>query len=632
MLSHNWLTKLRQIESQGRDKKSQENREPKELKFPKVRDTVLKLSAQFATPPHLPLYGRAAVISTIITEAETTHTSINAPVQIKNFFVLPISTAAQHSAGECYKDSQPSDQPEDSKKTIARILEQITQDIEHAKDYHIKENCELSSDSKEEAPKFKVKVEKTNHITRATTSEFRYFTHEVPISLDGAEILENGIRDFAGKLPPNFHLALSSFPIMDNKRNVYNLAFYVQCGSKPEIAKITKLALHRNDINYFATRNPHFFSGSIGGEFARHIDIMLCKLRLEFAYGKVSPATIDKFLQLCQCNTDYPPPQKLIELLESLKNAAHKSLDEKETKNLTDLTKDFKNSILNKGFLSEIKGSRKVKRATLDMLDQGISEWKGNFSRVTECTTDGGAKFAVALDICNDFSEGITKLAIKLTHKKNAKECQPFLFWRVSHILTANSIVELRSSSALSSLEKADANFLHTGLYLFKEGHAATQKNPKEVASLSEPKFGAKSKVYEIDTFELKELPADLLSYSILHQEMLEAEKASNQLQIAFPKRKQFYQKFLYIFLTQCCIEIIDKSKVKNAGLLQVILELQIDLQNDVPLEKIKFNALFESVNSSFKRPRLSFVTDFMKTRLAKELDKKENQSTPKLT
>lgn len=104
-----------------------------------------------------------------------------------------------------------------------------------------------------------LKPDKKNHITRAITNEFFFYT-KTPLSIKEFEHLQEKIFKLAQQQPENLYCILSSFAVKTPENTLMNVVVHLECGKKPKIQYIVK--------NYPSVLDPTYIEKSKDGSVA----------------------------------------------------------------------------------------------------------------------------------------------------------------------------------------------------------------------------------------------------------------------------------------------------------------------------------------------------------------------------
>lgn len=160
---------------------------------------------------------------------------------------------------------------ETDQQLVKRMLDQIIELANYAKDIHLKRNfkCETSQpltlsstmsgveslnlikkqlEAHENASRPILKYE--NEITRISTNEFFFYPNQArgPLCEKDFTDLLIQLESLAKKLPQNLHLVLGTMPVLSDR--VRNVSIYIECGLEPRIHTQTKSATAHNDPLY----------------------------------------------------------------------------------------------------------------------------------------------------------------------------------------------------------------------------------------------------------------------------------------------------------------------------------------------------------------------------------------------
>ncbi len=274
---------------------------------------------------------------------KNSHSSIKS----RDVMVLQANEGGLRFSGEIHEMSE-----EPTKYILERMIQHIKNMAEIAIKHHIADNFKMVDNQAVMRP------EAENNITRLIFTEFSFYpsTERGPLTeLEFKELMEQ-LVEFAKTLPPNLHLVLSSFPVVEAKGNVHNVASYIQCNGKsadPIITNFAKAVPSDEDVVYPGTKNTYFTQGHRNNAFTYKLKRHVSKLAKELGECKdFQESAIDLIdITLSHCASDSSLSLgELISKLNELRNAIREgsfTIDQAThfARELIQLEKEFRDTV-----------------------------------------------------------------------------------------------------------------------------------------------------------------------------------------------------------------------------------------------------------------------------------------------
>lgn len=166
-------------------------------------------------------------------------------IEIKNLYVLVDTDSSfgelpivDYSEGEPEPLSQAEETSADKRydqAALLRLIQHIKFLAVFADEYHKNFYCEQPVND----DKPKIKDDCLDNITRLLTSEFSFYSAH-PMEIELFSELLTAIQDIARLGHENVHLLLSSFAVLNERKELINMSLYVECGQNPRINLIAK--------------------------------------------------------------------------------------------------------------------------------------------------------------------------------------------------------------------------------------------------------------------------------------------------------------------------------------------------------------------------------------------------------
>lgn len=379
---------------------------------------------------------------------------------------------------------------------IARVMERITEAADKAEAIHKKYNMlktpvyktnadgqyldagdQIVADKKDAVV---LRYEDTGtykdrEITRLSFSEFSFYPYKERIgkgySEDAFKKIVAEVYEKAKTMPPNLHMLLASFPVINAKNELDNMTIYIECGKDPIIHIVPKAMPSRIDAEYPGTKMTFLGGGSRSETFVKDLDVNLKKFQGIYDRNantaKLTAAerleAIDalkdlrKFIDSNSDFTQYPEYTKLRDNIEKVLNEFKNPVVARYTEkwrwippgnvrtyndwgtSIKKDTEDFSKKVALMSKQHETNTKDKMKKDELmwkKVNEKGVmNTYGGNI----QCTTQDGTKFTTAIDVCLDHAYGIAK-------KGHEREVQQTLggtgeiLSRLSHVVTSNTI------------------------------------------------------------------------------------------------------------------------------------------------------------------------------------------------
>lgn len=138
-----------------------------------------------------------------------------------------------------------------------------------------------------------------NNITCISTNEFFFYPNKErgPLSQEGFNKIVLELEKLASTLPPNLHLLLSSFAVVNANKTVNNIALYITCGDNPSIHISAKMINSWSDPIYSAYDNPYFMIGNNQYRYINGLEITLTKLQEAVRDKELNTSNLTTFIE-----------------------------------------------------------------------------------------------------------------------------------------------------------------------------------------------------------------------------------------------------------------------------------------------------------------------------------------------
>lgn len=169
--------------------------------------------------------------------AESLYTRTDSPVCIRDVFIFPDNNRTDVTFGEFEELSV------NQYNQLQRIFKLISYLIAETQVLHMQDNCMFASGSIQE------RSDRLNHITRALTPEFFFFSKK-PLTLTEFEKLLNQICALIINCSDNLVLGLGTFAVRTPKNKMMNVFVHIECGEVPSFHCVAKRKLSSSDPLY----------------------------------------------------------------------------------------------------------------------------------------------------------------------------------------------------------------------------------------------------------------------------------------------------------------------------------------------------------------------------------------------
>lgn len=434
---------------------------------------------------------------------------------------------------------------ENSETLLERMLSHVKSICMHAVDSHTLENFDnhtpncINSNSQ---PK------NVNAITRVTFSEFSFYPLSArgALTIDEFHVLCKMLLETANDYPINLHICLSSIPVVDQNKNVFNVTTYLQCGSNPQINVFAKACPSDVDPQYPDTTNPYYAKIEALNQLAIKFrkDVLSFEFLLRSKDLQAIKVAVENLLATMKARPRYLltsdgiPYQEVLRIEEICNNILAHTTDDETFKKIDCLSTSIEliNTVIE--YTEEFEFSRgadareltklineiSIPQATLASNQQsGFSLYRGG---LVECTTAGGAKFITGIDVCldNDYN-----FAARLYERylENCLREGTIISPYFSHIITSNSI-------SVSTDEQPGNVVVHCDVKnsSIRDKHADTETLlPEKSITVNDTAFGSYALIECYNPYTLKSIQGlyrsrieyynkmirDRLSVSLLH-------------------------------------------------------------------------------------------------------------------
>ena len=431
---------------------------------------------------------------------------------------------------------------------IERIEEHLSHLMCYAEAIHLEHNFKKNKNI--------LKGNKKNHITRLNTCEFYFYPNKSagPFSEADFKTIINIIAKIATKSLPNLHLALGSFPVVDNLGLVHNTVVYVQCGPSPKINIFEKANHSRVDLLYAGTKNSKFSRSIESENYIKAIQQIYLEIIIELKSGpEVNPTgKINKLFELLQ-----NPKFKYLE--SKIANGVDINFKRVENFLTALLIIISKSKYLVNGKVLEnfnnyidkiVKESDKVLICDLEpyVPMAGIPPLSKNsqgshfFGGHIDCETEGKEKFTTVVDICLDHPRqwSLLQTQLQLYLAENNLTSASLLADRYSHLILSNYITT--ESGSMVSPDFTHASFNEQ---VVKSNY---MELPKIVKDLGKMNFGHNPKAYVFDEYQLA-LANHSLSLINLQRSELECRYQTERYSDSFSLPRTLESKLNSIYL-----------------------------------------------------------------------------------
>ncbi len=436
-------------------------------------------------------------------------------IQIRDVMVLQVDKDGLRLSGETNVVSE-----EPTKYVLERMTQHIKNMAEIATKHHIADNCMMVGD------KVVMRPEAENNITRLSFSEFSFYpsTEKGPLTKLEFNELMNKLLDYAKILPPNLHLVLSSFPVVDAEGNVHNVASYIQChggSAEPTITNFAKAVPSDEDIVYPGTKNPYFTQGYRTNDFTNKLKRQVNKLVKQLEKVEDFQTSVIDLINItlshCASNPSLSPGE-LVSQLEELRGAIKEGALTKEQGagfaiELTKLEKSFREAVEEKEEKTLVSLKKQVEEMSLASMewDHGWS-YGGN----VRCVTQGGVEFTTAVDICFDHTMGVAKRSHLKDIFIGMQSLGKIVDSKVDHLITSNTIHHYSDNIISSSFAHVDANPVKSGVF---DSTTMRKQDPDEVYDVSAV-FGVAACVHVAIPREIGKLRKETAALVDKHNEL----------------------------------------------------------------------------------------------------------------
>lgn len=322
---------------------------------------------------------------------------------------------------------------------LNRVIAQIQQFANIGTKFHLQDNFVYESKKPDAKPMMKPDCK--DNITRVSTNEFFFYpaAERGPFTENIFGQLLARIEDLAKQLPENLHLALGTFPVENNVREVHCVGIYIQTGTLPRIDTISKAFPSDRDPDYPNTTTV-FFTGHSAGENLASLVKRAASIIDSNESENVTAEQIEELITLCDKNSEYPAPDNLKMLLNNflvrLKNQYLSTIQiSVELSEITQLSFQYASDIKNKARI--IRQKAETSRAELPNFAKTV------FQRQIIGRTASGALFGVIFEICLDHGNQMGKIALERDFN-NAKRVGSGAFVLFETQLVTSNIVKLK--------------------------------------------------------------------------------------------------------------------------------------------------------------------------------------------
>lgn len=440
---------------------------------------------------------------------------------------------------------------------------------------------------------YKMKPNNVHNITQLVTSEYFFYPHKDrgPLSQKGFETLIKKIEIFAKRLPANLHLVLATFPVQqddeENAKNINPVLISVQCGKIPSIKVKGK--------SFLAAEEPIYpkFTNQAKVNFIKNAETLfenltIYQMQLEEALSQNIDDKfnilnlIEEIQVICEYDCTYPPPIKLLNLL----NELYLVLEADLLEDISAKIYNFNISISISEYIEEIMNKLKSINSELPQYfnySQSLSpEGKGiDFFNHIDIETTGGVKVRAAIDICYDHKKWVTKVNLENEIQHNLLHLNQVTPKFISQIVTSHPM-SLKAPALITEdkvVVHADSRDLAMGVF-----NKAIKGHCEERLLNSTPEvkvyFGktVKLKIYERSPCSLL-LPALRKELDIANQLTLELETK----RIYRAQRPREYEKITYKIENIYLKRFIDRiTKFCSVNSDHHLISASISLKNDL--------------------------------------------------
>ncbi|MEO8401328.1 MAG: hypothetical protein ABI597_05945 [Gammaproteobacteria bacterium] len=322
---------------------------------------------------------------------------------------------------------------------LDRVMEQIQQLAGIGTQRHLQDNFLFESKALNAKPV--VESDCKNSITRVSTNEFFFYpaAERGPFTEKVFGQLIKRIEALAKKLPENLHLALGTFPVENNHREIHCVAIYIQAGSLPRIDVISKAFPSRRDPDYPKTTTV-FYTGNTTGESLASAVKKATKLISSTEPDNVTVEQIEELIALCDTNLEYPAPNDLKMLLNHfLARLENQNLSNNQISvELSEITQ------LSFQYAADIKKAAGDNRQKAEAArDQLPNFAKTVFQPQIIGVTANGSRFGITFEICLDHGNQTGKIALERDFNNAQRNGSGALTLYATQLVTSN-IVKLR--------------------------------------------------------------------------------------------------------------------------------------------------------------------------------------------
>lgn len=466
-------------------------------------------------------------------------------ITIREFLVYQQTQSSGEFGGTsvCYKNSHNLSAltEESNEHLLSRMMLHFHHVCMRAREVHVQQNFpgfEVDDVSVNTAMPINV-----NAITRVVFSEFSFYPYQKrgPLTFDELHVFCEKLVEAACEYPVNMHMCISSVPVCDANNDVFNVAVYLQCGSKVRINVFAKAVPDEVDPIYDDTRNACYATFNHPDEYINKINSTADDLVNKLIIGdpKAIRIAVDGLLDAIGSTPDFllDKRNEIDRNVVNIKRSCEKIIDNIANReiykhfNVRSVCFNLINAV-SKFVLKVEKTSKKrydefknwLKATPMQQASAAYHDHSGRViyrGGLVECVTAGGVDFVTAIDICFDYCFDV---AAKLYQRylenclRDNKVITPYL----SYIVTSNTI-------QLESFKHFCGTVVHCDAYFSSILHNTTESKslaPARREKLAETAFGSSATMEVYHPYILGESSNELRGRVEYYNKMIQERRA----------------------------------------------------------------------------------------------------------
>lgn len=466
-------------------------------------------------------------------------------ITIREFLVYQQALSSGEFGGTsaCYKNSHNLSElaEESSEHLLSRMILHFHHVCMRAREVHVQQNFPgFAVDDVSVNTEMPINV---NAITRVVFSEFSFYPYQKrgPLTFDELHKFCEKFVEAASEYPINMHMCISSMPVCDANNDVFNVAVYLQCGSKVRINVFAKAVPDEVDPIYDDTRNACYATFNHPDEYINKINSSTADLVNKLIIGdlKAIRIAVDGLLAAIGSTPDFllDKRNEIDRNVVNIKRSCEKIIDyianrEAYTRfNVRSVCFNLINSVSR--FVLEVeKKSKKrhdefknwMKAAPMQQASAAYHDHSGRViyrGGLVECVTAGGVDFVTAIDICFDYCFDV---AAKLYQRylENCLRDNRLITPYLSYIVTSNTI-------QLESFKHFCGTIVHCDAYFSSILYNTTESKslaPAKREKLAETAFGSSATIEVYPPYILRESSNELRGRVEYYNKMIRERRA----------------------------------------------------------------------------------------------------------